>query len=150
VIPRAAVLFVLGFAACVSGQTALPAIKAERIFVGSFGENDQAAQIRRAVMDELRRHGRLKVVESPQAADGILTGKGEVWIKGYYSLNPRARSLSEDAHPIFGGYLSVELRGQGNTVLWSYLATPHRSGSDAISRNLAAQVVKKLREALDH
>ena len=149
-IPRAVVLFVLGFAARVSGQTASPPIGAERIFVGSFGKSDQAAQIRQAVMGELRRHGKLKLVASPEAADGILTGSGEVWIKGYYSLNPRARSLNEDAHPIFGGYLSVELKGKGNAVLWSYLATPHRFGPDAISRNLAAQVVKKLRQALDH
>lgn len=148
-IARLTALFALGVAVCVSGQTGSPAVKADRIFVGSFGANDQGARIRQAVVDELRRRGKVKVVDSPDAADGTLTGSGDVWIKGYYSLNPRARSLPGDAHPIFGGYLSVELKGKGNTVLWSYLATPQRFGPDAISRNLAEQVVKKLREAVN-
>ena len=148
-IQLAVIFFALGSAAGVPGQMVPSAVKVERIFVGSFGENDQSRQIRQAVVEELRRHGKLKVAESPESADAVLTGSGDVWIKGYYSLNPRARSVKEDAHPIFGGYLSVELKGKGNTVLWSYLATPHRYGPDAISRNLAEQVSKKLREALE-
>ena len=148
-IPRAVALFVVGLAACVTGQTAPPGIKAERVFVGSFGAGDQAARIRQAMVEELRRHGKVKVVDSPEAADGVLTGAADVWIKGYYSLNPRVRTVAGDAHPVYGGYLSVELKGMGNTVLWSYLATPRRFGPDAISANLAEQVVKKLRQAMD-
>jgi len=149
VIARAVILIGLGLSARLTAQTASPAVKAERIFVGSFGASDQDTRIRQAVVDELRKHGRLKIVDSAQSADAVLTGSGEVWIKGYYSLNPRARSLGEDAHPIFGGYLSVELKGTGNTVLWSYLVTPRRFGPDDVSRNLAEQVAKKLREAVE-
>ena len=119
----------------------------ERVFVGSLGTSSEALQIRRALVEELR-HTTLKVAEAPEAADATLTGTGEVWIKGYYSLNPRAREVGEEAHPIYGGYLSVELRNGRNDVLWSYLVTPRRYGPDAISRNLAEQIVKKLREAL--
>jgi len=150
VIPLATVFLVLGSVALVPGQAVPAPVRVERVFVGSFGDNDQSRQMRQALVDELRRHGKLKLVDSPESADAVLTGSGEVWIKGYYSLNPRARSLNHDAHPIFGGYLSVELKGKGNTVLWSYLATPHRYGPDAISRNLAEQISKKLREAVEH
>jgi hypothetical protein len=99
------------------------------------------------LIEELR-HTTLKVAEAPDNAAATLTGTGEVWIKGYYSLNPRAREVGEETHPIYGGYLSVELRNAQNDVLWSYLVTPRRYGPDAISRNLAEQIVKKLREAL--
>jgi len=90
------------------------------------------------------------VAETPETADAALTGSGAVWIKGYYSLNPRARSVGENAHPVYGGYLSVELKGRQNEVLWSYLVTPRRYGPDAISRNLAGQIAKKLAEAVAH
>lgn len=146
--PRAAVLLILGYVVVLTAQTESSAINAKNLFIGSFGGGDQARQVRQAVMDELRKHGTFRVVDSPESADAVLTGSGDVWIKGYYSLNPRARALSEDAHPVFGGYLSVELKGKGNAVLWSYLVTPRRFGPDAISRNLAVQVARKLREAV--
>jgi hypothetical protein len=122
-------------------------LSVERVFVGSLGAGSEAQQIRHALIEELR-HTTLKVAQAPQAADATLTGTGEVWIKSYYSLNPRARELGEETHPIYGGYLSVELRNAQNDVLWSYLVTPRRYGPNAISRNLAEQIVKKLREAL--
>jgi hypothetical protein len=120
----------------------------DRIFVGSFGNSAEAQQVRQAFIDELRRHGKPGIADSAAQSDAVLTGSGEVFIKGYYSLNPRARSIGEDAHPVYGGYLSVELKGRQNEILWSYLVTPHRFGSEPIGRNLAAQIVKKLREAL--
>jgi hypothetical protein len=120
----------------------------DRIFVGSFGNSAEAQQVRQAVIDELRRHGKPGIADSAAQSDAALTGSGEVFVKGYYSLNPRARSIGEDAHPVYGGYLSVELKGRQNEILWSYLVTPHRFGPQPIGRNLAAQIVKKLREAL--
>ena len=122
-------------------------LSVERVFVGSLGTTSEAQQIRHALIEELR-HTTFKVAEAPEAADATLTGRAEVWIKGHYSLNPRAREVGEETHPIYGGYLSVELRNARNEVLWSYLVTPRRYGPDAISRNLAEQIVKKLREAL--
>jgi hypothetical protein len=119
----------------------------ERIFVGSLGTSSEAQQIRHALIEKLR-HTTLKIAEAPEAADATLTGTGEVWIKGYYSLNPRAREVGKEAHPIYGGFLSVELRNAQNEVLWSYLVTPRPYGPDAVSRNLAEQIVKKLREML--
>jgi hypothetical protein len=137
------------FAACFALPAATEPLPVERIFVGSLGNSAEAQQIRRALIEELG-HIKIKVVEAAGAADATLTGTGEVWIKGYYSLNPRARVVGDDTHPIYGGYLSVELKGPQNEVLWSYLVTPRRYGPDPISRNLADQIVKKLREVLRH
>jgi hypothetical protein len=90
------------------------------------------------------------LADSAAESDAALTASGEVYVKGYYSLNPRARSIGEDAHPVYGGYLSVELRGRQNEVLWSYLVTPHRYGPEPVGRNLAVQIAKRLKEALPH
>ena len=131
-------------------QTATSLEQVERVFVGSFGSSGEAQQVRQALIEELRRHRKPQVADSAAESDAALTGSGGVWVKGYYSLNPRARSIGEDAHPVYGGYISVELRGRQNEVLWSYLVTPHRYGPEPIGRNLATQIGQKLREALPH
>ena len=131
-------------------QSAEPLDHVNRVFVDSFGAKAEEQQVRQAVIDELRRRAKPSVVDSSAQADAVLTGSGEIWVKGYFSLNPRARSVGEDAHPVYGGYLSVELRGAHGDVLWSYLVTPRRYGSEPVPRALAAQIVKKLREALTH
>lgn len=132
-------------------QTATSLEQVKRVFVGPFGGSAEAQEVQQALNEELRKHGKLGIADSPAESDAVLTGSGGVYVKGYYSLNPRARSIGEDAHPVYGGYFSVELKGAQNEVLWSYLVTPHRFGRpEPIGRNLAAQVVKKLREALPH
>ena len=134
----------------IPAQTATSLEQVKRVFVGSFGTGAEAQQVRRALIDELRRRREPAVADAAEQSDATLTGTGEVWVKGYYSLNPRARSIGEDAHAVYGGFLSVELRGSQNEVLWSYLSTPHRFGAESIGRDLAAQIAKKLREALSH
>jgi len=131
-------------------QSASALEQVKRLFVGSFGNNAEAQQVRQAVIDELRRHGKFTAADSAAESDAVLTGSGEVFVKGYYSLNPRERTIGEDAHPVYGGYISIELKGRGNEVLWSYLVTPHRFGPQPIGRNLADQIVKKLKEAMAH
>ena len=131
------------------GQTATSAEQVRRVYVGSFGSNPEAERVRHSLIDDLSK-GRVKVVPSPGQADATLTGSGEVWIKGYYSLNPRDRSVAGNAHAIYGGYLSVELKGSRDEVLWSYLVTPRRFGPNSVSQNLAGQIAKKLEEAVAH
>jgi len=127
-----------------------PAIptKIRSIFVGEIKGISEADGVRHALMEELRKHGKPGLAVGPDAADATLTGAGEFWVKGYYNLNPRERSLGEDAHRVYGGYLSVELRDRKGEVLWSYLVTPRR-GYDSVGRDVAAQVLKKLREAIE-
>jgi hypothetical protein len=122
--------------------------KVRSIFVGEIKAASEADAIRHDLMEELRKHGKPGLAGKPDSADATLTGNGEFWVKGYYNLNPRERSLGEDAHRVYGGYLSVELRDRKGEVLWSYLVTPRR-GYDSVSRDIAGQVVKKLREAIE-
>ena len=127
-----------------------PAVRATvgSIFVGEIKAASEADAIRHDLMEELRKHRKPGLAGKPDSADATLTGTGEFWVKGYYNLNPRERSLGEDAHRVYGGYLSVELRDRKGEVLWSYLVTPRR-GYDSVSRDIAGQVVKKLREAIE-
>ena len=83
-------------------------------------------------------------------ADYTLTGTGETFIRGYIGTNPRVRYLNSDAKPVYGGYLSVELKSPGRDTVWSYLVTPRRMGPEDIGRNLVGQVIPKLLEAVKH
>ena len=129
------------------GQTAVSMAAVKSVYVGPFAEKPGAAALRADLISELRKSHRLSVAASPEAADAVITGAGETWIRGYYSLNPRVRNTS-DAYPIYGGYLSIELKGRGGETLWSYLVTPKRFGSEDIGRNLCGQIVRKLVDAL--
>jgi hypothetical protein len=142
---------------CLCGRPAAPAQTAQtlgavqRIYVEPFAAKPGAEALRAELIAELiaisGKSHRIAVVKSPSEADAVLGGTGESWIRGYYSLNPRVRSTA-DAHPIYGGYLSVELKGRQSETLWSYLVTPRRSGPEDIDRNLASQMVRRLVEAL--
>lgn len=145
---RCALIFsTVGCYALVFAQPpAIPA-KVRSIFIGEIKGISEADAVRHALMEEMRKSGKPGLAGGPDSADATLTGAGELWVKGYYTLNPRERSLGEDAHRVYGGYLSVELRDHKGEVLWSYLVTPRR-GYDSVTRDLASQVIKKLREAV--
>jgi phosphate transport system substrate-binding protein len=125
-----------------SAQTAAAPTRPRNIFVGSFGDRPGAARLRDAVVGDLAKSGKFHVVEDPASADATLEGKGEVWVSGYYSMNPRERTVS-DSHALYTGYLSVELKNKKGETIWSYLATPH-SSSGEVNRDLAQLVVRKL------
>lgn len=76
----------------------------------------------------------------------MLTGDGDTYIRGYISLNPRSGTRPGDGEPVYDGFLSVELKGKNDEVLWSYLATP-RFQSSHVERDLAKQVVRKMEQA---
>ncbi len=64
------------------------------------------------VIAELRKQNSITVVADESNADVILGGGGEIWVRGYRSLNPRSGRLPSDGTPVYDGYLSVELRRQ--------------------------------------
>jgi hypothetical protein len=129
-------------------QTAAALGAVKSVYVEPFANKPGAEGLRADLIAELRKSHRVSVAASPQAADAVIGGTGETWVRGYYSLNPRVRSVGSDAHPIYGGYLSVELKGRGGETLWSYLVTPRRFGPEDIGRNLCGQIVRKLVEVL--
>jgi len=93
-------------------QTATSLEQVKRVFVGPFGGSAEAQEVQQALNEELRKHGKLGIADSPAESDAVLTGSGGVYVKGYYSLNPRARSIGEDAHPVYGGYFFRRAQGR--------------------------------------
>jgi hypothetical protein len=124
-------------------QTANPLHEVNRIYVDGFGAKTGANDLKRDLAAELRKLKAIQVVNSAAQADATLSGDGEIYLKGYYSLNPRAGVSPSNGEPIYGGSLSVELKDRNGETLWSYLATP-RSGVRDAARELSKDVVKHL------
>lgn len=114
----------------------------------SFGDKPGASDLREQVTADLRKATHFHVVTTRAEADLALGGSGEIWVKSHYSLNPRNRSVG-DARAVYTGYLSVELKDKKGETVWSYLATPHSSGSRDVSRILARIIVDKLSSEAD-
>jgi hypothetical protein len=129
-------------------QTAERLGAVKKLFVGSFGDKPGASVLRENLAARLSKSHGVTVVMSAANADAVVTGSGEVWIKGHFSLNPRQREINSDSQPIYGGYLSVEVKGKGGETLWSYLVTPQRGFIGDVNKDLAGHVVKKMLEAM--
>ncbi len=104
--------------------------------------------MRAAVINLLKKNRSVTVTDNASSAELTVSGSGETYVKGYLGTNPRVRYLNSDARPIYGGFLSLELKNREHDTVWSYLVTPRRFGSEDINRNLAGQIVRKLDEAL--
>jgi phosphate ABC transporter phosphate-binding protein len=124
--------------------------KVERLYVEPFATKEGAEALQKDVTAELRKLGSVSLVSDESSADVILGGGGEIWIRGYRSFNARSkRKLASTGTPVYGGYLSVELRNKNGVTLWSYLVTPGAE-SDDVSKDLSKRIAKHLAEALDH
>jgi len=119
----------------------------KRLYVERFATQAGARQLREDVIGQLRKLNSVSLVPDESSADVILGGGGEIWIKGYRSLNPRSGRLLSDGTPIYGGYLSVELKDKSGVTLWSDLVTPGDESGD-ISKDLSKRITKDLAEAL--
>jgi phosphate transport system substrate-binding protein len=128
-----------------------PAASAEisRLYVEPFTTQSRLEELRGDVVAELRKLNRVSIVDSQSHADAILGGGGEIWLKGYRSLNPRSGRLPSAGTPVYGGFLSVELRNTRGETLWSYLATPQTPSED-VARDLAKRIARRVVEGLDH
>lgn len=105
--------------------------------------------MRRELTASLQRTRRFKLVLAPEQADLMLEGRGELWIRGYDSLSPRARSNATAAEPVYAGFLSVKGRGRNGEVLWSYFAPPKRISFHDLKHDLVDQVVVNLLSEID-
>jgi len=117
-----------------------------RIFVEPFPDKAGEATLREAIVTLLSKEPGVAVVTDAAQADYIVSGSGETYVRGYVGTNPRVHYLNRDAKPIYGGFLSVELKPRGQDTVWSYLATPSRLGPQDINANLAKQVTHRLAE----
>jgi hypothetical protein len=115
----------------------------KRIYIDGLGDKPGLREVKKDLAAELRHSEVFDLVNSANQADATLSGHGDTWLKGYYSLNPRAGTSPTNGQPVYGGYLSVELKNRAGVTLWSYLATPH-AGSKNIAHDLSKDVVKHL------
>jgi hypothetical protein len=127
-------------------QSAVSVSQVKKVYVDSLGDKKGASELREALIARLRKSREIQVVASAGEADAVITGSGEVWVKGHYNTSPRPSKNNEVA--IYGGMLSVELKGKNDETLWSYLVTPSKMRWTSVAQDLAAQTVKKLLETL--
>lgn len=121
---------------------------APRVYVEPFPAKSGSPELRKELVALLGKEKSITVVNDAASADFIVTGSGETYIRGYVGTNPRVVRVNSDSQPIYGGFLSVELKTKAQDTVWSYLATPSRIGSHDINHNLAGQVIHKLIEAI--
>jgi phosphate ABC transporter phosphate-binding protein len=114
----------------------------KKVYVERFEEGDEAEPMRQSLVKRLSRSGRYQVVDTAQGADAIVKGSGEVWLKGYLTVN--ARTPSSDRQAVYGGYLSVELVSREGEPLWSYLVTPSKLTFLRVRDDLANNLVKEM------
>jgi phosphate ABC transporter phosphate-binding protein len=119
-----------------------------RLYVEAFATKAGGEQLREKVTAELRKENSVSLVPVESDADLILGGGGEIWVRGYRSFSPRSpMKLPANGIPVYGGYLSVELKNKRGITVWSYLATPGTSSGD-VSKELSRHIAKHLAEAL--
>ncbi len=119
-----------------------------RLYVEPFTTRSGSEKLREDVIAELRKLGSIPLASGESGAGLILGGGGEIWIKGYRSLNPRSGRAPSNGNPVYAGYLSVELRDAAGETLWSYLATPGAASGD-VSKDLAKRIAKHVAAALE-
>jgi hypothetical protein len=127
-------------------QTAVKLAQVKKVYVGSLGDKKGAAELREELTKRLKGNQAVQVVATAADADAVLTGSGETWVKGYYSTSPRPSRYAQSA--IYGGTLSVEVKGKDNGTLWSYQVTPSKFTWSSVTQDLADQMVKKFVKAL--
>jgi phosphate ABC transporter phosphate-binding protein len=116
------------------------------LYVAAFIGGPEADHLHESFVRRLTK-GRFKLVQSPQSADAVVTGTGQIWVKGYITINPRTPST--DRQTVYAGYLSVAVAGADGQPLWSWLVTPGRLTWSNIVDDLAAHAAKKLLEAAE-
>jgi len=145
----AALLALLSGGSCCQAQQ--PGIRvtslgqARLLYVPPFEGGSEAAALRASFVQRLDRSHRFRITQSEGDADAIVNGTGQIWLKGYITIN--ARTPSSDREAVYGGYLSLEVAGVDGQPLWSWLVTPSKLVWTNIVDNLADQAAKKLVEA---
>jgi phosphate ABC transporter phosphate-binding protein len=137
---------------CVLAGSALAAQApggAQRLYVATFTTKTGADQLQKDVTSELRKLNSVSIVANESNADLILDGGGEIWIKGYRSFSSHTHEkLPTNGMPIYGGFLSVELKNKSGASLWSYLVTPSGDSLD-VAKDLSRRIAMQLADALE-
>src|SRR5271157_4940882 len=123
-------------------QTAKDLSQVKKVFVSSLSGGNGAVELQQSLVKQLRKSGKFEVVATPSQADAVIKGTGQIWVKGHLATSPRAPAANRQA--IYGGFLSVEVVGADNAVLWSYLVTPSKFSWGSIADNLSDNLVREM------
>lgn len=118
----------------------------KRVYVGTFGSKPGAIELQEKLIRCLRRIHAIELVGTPEEADAVITGTGEIWIKEYIRTDPKPSPWNREA--VYDGYLSVELRGRDNQRLWSCRVKHGTFAWDDITQELAKRLTKHLKTEL--
>ncbi len=123
-------------------QTATDLSQIKKIFVSPMSGGNGAAQLHQSLVKQLRKSGKFEVVTTASQADAVIKPSGQIWVKGHFATSPRTPKTNRQA--IYGGFLSVEVVGADNAVLWSYLVTPSKFSWGSISDDLSDNLVREM------
>jgi hypothetical protein len=133
-----------------ASQLAAPVdpISFKKLYVEPLGVATGSSKLRDDMIAQLRKVSAFSLVSNKAKADAILSGNGEVWVKGYVSLNPRSGRSPFNGTPVYTSFLSIEIKDPQGVTLWSYLVTPGSESQD-ISKDFSKRIAKHLAAALD-
>ena len=121
----------------------------KKLYVEPFATASEAAHLRQDLTAELRKLHLVSLVPDESNADLVLGGGGEIWVRGYRSFSPRSpMKMPTNGTPIYGGFLSVELKNKRGATLWSDLVTPGDASGD-IAKDLSKRIARHLADALN-
>jgi hypothetical protein len=129
-------------------DTPLDPIQFKKLYVEPLSVKTGSGKLRADMISQLRKVSSLSIVSNKADADAVLSGNGEIWVKGYVSLNPRSGRVPSDGTPVYTGFLSVEIKDARGVTLWSYLATPESESQD-ISKELSKRIARHLAAVLN-
>jgi hypothetical protein len=120
-----------------------------KIFVGPLGRVQGSDLIREMVINRLIKSGAVSAVDSPEAADAVLTGATEMSqrlsISGGYGWGVSGRTR-------YSADCAVRLVGRDSTILWTSEATSRRwfcgRSERSATGNLADRIVSSLLAAI--
>jgi len=124
------------------GQTSTSFSQAKVLYVEPFEGGNPAADLRQDLIKRLKKSGKYQIVDTPQQADAVVTGKARIWVRGHFTTNSRAPAANRQM--VYGGFLSVEVAGKDREPLWSYLVTPSKFSWVSIEDDLVKNLVKQM------
>jgi hypothetical protein len=135
-------------ASCAFASQPADSISFKKLYIEPLSVKTGSTKLRDDMIAQLRKVNVFSLVSNKANADAILSGNGEVWVKGYVSLNPRSGRSPMNGTPVYTGFLSVEIKDPQGVTLWSYLATPGAESQD-ISKDFSKRIAKQLAAALN-
>lgn len=134
----------LGASSLLRGQGAVQRLQdVKKIYVGSFGDDENSDLVRSKVISRLVKLGRFEVVEVLDQADSALTGTSLVTRDRYAVANANTTNSNASAGTRYHATAGVRLVNKEEKILW---ADDVSNGifTRSVTSNVADKIVKDL------